>query len=88
MSSQKFDMSEFSDKIQEYAYLVGVKKNLISKETKKEDLTFEEVHRILGSLMQEETNNILGSASINNIWSILGPLVKDTTFGLNKKEKK
>ena len=61
-----------NDKIQSYVYTMGRKHKLIPKDTKKKDLTFDQVYNVLVAMIGDNKNN--------NIYEMMKPYVQTNLF--------
>ena len=67
-------------RIQDYVYIMGRKNKLIPKETKKEDLTFDQVYDVLSAMF--------GDKNTNSIHERLRPHIRSALFSQMSGETK
>ena len=78
------DLVEVSKKIEQYVYTMGRRNKLIPKNTKKEELTFDQVYTVLSEMMTLETSNKFNN---KRFWEIMKPFVQNTVFRKDPNEE-
>ena len=77
------DMESVSKKINEYVHIMGRRRGLIPKDTKIEDMTFDDYYSILSKIIDPPDSNsaskILGLQK-KMFWESLRPFIRDRIF--------